>query len=198
MRWGVALVLVVVLALYAVAPAMAQGAWMEVRFLRVLVTFMADGDVTVGDDLTVTDDATITGDASVGGAATVTGAASAASMTTTGAMTAGTGLTLSNGDLTVADDLKIAKQGALTVTNGAAFTVTGTYQPITAAGAVTPTITMGAAGDVVVLVNTANQTITIADASTTMLSAAWAGTQYDTLTLICDGTNWLEVSRSAN
>lgn len=121
-----------------------------------------------------------------------------ATISNAGLMTLAGGLVISDGDATIADDLKITKQTAITVTNGAAFTVTGTYQPIAAAGAVTPTITMGAAGDVVMIVNTSAQTITIADTSTTMLSAAWAGTQYDTLTLLCDGTNWLEISRSAN
>lgn len=192
-RRMILLVVALLCALYLGVGLSAQAAspYSELRFLRVLVTLLVDGDATVGDDLTVTDDATVTGDL------TVTGTSGFAAVTAT-SLTASTGLTLSNGDLTVADDLKIDKQTVITVTNGAAFTVTGTYQPIAAAGAVTPTITMGAAGDVVVIVNTSNQTITIADTGTTMLSAAWAGTQYDTLTLICDGTNWLELDRSAN
>lgn len=121
-----------------------------------------------------------------------------ATISNAGIMTLAGGLVISDGDATVADDLKIAKQTAITVTNGAAFIVTGSYQPIQAAGEVTPTITMGAAGDTVVLVNVSAQTINIADTGTTMLSAAWAAGQYDTLTLICDGTNWLELSRSDN
>jgi hypothetical protein len=104
----------------------------------------------------------------------------------------------SDGDVVVADDLRITPQTSITVTNGAAFTATGTYQGIIAAGEVTPTITAGTAGDLLVLINTGTQTINIADTGTQMLSAAWAAGQYDTLTLICDGTNWLEVSRSGN
>jgi len=108
-------------------------------------------------------------------------------------------LTMADGDLTVADDLTFAAQTSITVTNGAAFTVTGSYQPISAAGEVTPTITAGAtAGDLVVLVNTSAQTINLADSGTLMLTAAAALGQYDTLTLMSDGTNWLELSRADN
>lgn len=115
-----------------------------------------------------------------------------------GSLTTAAGITISNGDAVVADDLRITAQTELSVTNGAAFTATGTYQPIAAAAEVTPTITMGTAGDVLMLVNAEANTINIADSGTTMLSAAIALGQYDTLTLWCDGTNWLELSRTNN
>jgi hypothetical protein len=113
-------------------------------------------------------------------------------------VTAG-GATLSDGDLVVADDVRVTAQTAITVTNGAAFTPTGTYQPIQAAGEVTPTITAGAtAGDLLVLINTSAQTINLADSGTLMLTAAGALGQYDSLTLWSDGTNWIEISRADN
>jgi fibronectin-binding autotransporter adhesin len=139
----------------------------------------ATGNTAVGGTLTVTGASTFTGDTTVGGALDVSGLATLA-------------------DLQVSNGVTIAAQTALTVTNGDAFTVTGTYQPIVAAEAVTPTLTGGDAGQIVVLTNVGTDVITIADDGTTMLSADWAGGQYDTLTLISDGTNWLELARSNN
>jgi len=107
-------------------------------------------------------------------------------------------LTQSDGDLVVADDVRVISQTLQTVTNGDAFTVTGTYQEITAAGEVTPTITVGTVGDLLVLINVGSQTINVADSGIQMLSAAWAAGQYDVLVLWCDGTNWIEISRSDN
>lgn len=108
------------------------------------------------------------------------------------------GLTLSDGDAVVADDLRVSAQTSITVTNGNPFTPTGTYQPITAAGEVTPTVAIGTAGDVVVLINTSAQTINIADSGTMMLNTAVALGQYDVLVLWCDGTNWLQIATANN
>lgn len=41
-------------------------------------------------------------------------------------------------------------------------------------------------------------TAQLADTGAVKLSAAWEPVQYQTLTLVSDGTNWLETSRSAN
>lgn len=113
-------------------------------------------------------------------------------------------------DLTVGDDATIAgivsagefagfvAQSAVTVTDGGIITATGTYQPLTAAGTVTATVAAGAAGRVLVLVNTAAQTINIQDTGIQKLSAAIALGQYDSLILWSDGTNWIEISRSDN
>ncbi len=116
-----------------------------------------------------------------------------------GSLTTAKGITISDGDLVVADDLRVTAQTSITVTNGAAFTPTGTYQNITTASEVTPTITAGAtAGDLLILINTSAQTINVADSGTAKLSAAWAAGQYDVLVLWSDGTNWIEISRSNN
>jgi len=102
-------------------------------------------------------------------------------------------------ELQLSTILNLTAQTALTVTDGTAFTPTGTYQPISAAGEVTPTITAGfTAGDLLVLINTSAQTINIADSGTAKLTAAFAMGQYDSLTLWSDGTNWIEVSRANN
>lgn len=136
------------------------------------------------DSLTVANGLTVT----AGGLTVTAGGAT---------ITAG-GLTLSDGDAVVADDLRVTAQTAITVTNGAAFTATGTYQGIQAAGEVTPTITAGTAGDLLILTNVSAQTINLADTGTQKLTAAFAMGQYDTLTLLSDGTNWLELSRADN
>ena len=116
----------------------------------------------------------------------------------TGLGTFGAGVTLADGDAVIADDARITAQTSIAVTNGAAFTATGTYQPIVAAAEVTPTVTVGTAGDVLILINTGSDVVNLVDTGTTMLSAAWAGGQYDSLTLFADGTNWIEISRSDN
>jgi hypothetical protein len=131
------------------------------------------------------------------GALTVDGAS-----TLTGAVSAPGGMTGDvTGALTLATDdfVTLTPGTSITVTNGAAFTPTATYQPVVAAGEVTPTITAGAtAGRLVVLTNTGTNVINLADSGTLMLSAAAALGQYDSLTIVSDGTNWIEISRSDN
>ena len=112
------------------------------------------------------------------------------------AVTAG-GISITDGDMTVADDIIVTAQTAITVTT-AAFTPTGTYQRIQAAGTVTPTVNIGTAGQLLVLINVSAQTINIADSGTMMLNTAVALGQYDTLTLWCDGTNWLQIATANN
>lgn len=107
-------------------------------------------------------------------------------------------ITQGDGDTIVADKLKVVAQTAITVTNGAAFTATGTYQPIQAASTVTPTITAGTAGQALVLINTSAQSIVIVDTGNQVLASTVTLGQYDTLTLWADGTRWVEISRSNN
>lgn len=123
-----------------------------------------------------------------------------ATVSNAGLLTLAGGLTSSDGDNVVADDLRITAQTSITVTNGNPFTPTGTYQPITAAAEVTPTIATGGAtaGDLLIVVNTSAQTINLADSGNQALSAAAALGQSDTLVLLFDGTNWVELDRSDN
>jgi len=156
-------------------------------------------DVTATDDLAVTDDATITDDLAVGGDSTITGNETVGGTSTvTGLITGAAGLTLSDGNVVVADDLRITGQTAITVTDSTAFTATGTYQAIQAAGNVTPTITAGSAGDLLVLINTSNTTIKIQDTGTQMLTGDISLGQYDSLVLWSDGTNWIQVATANN
>ena len=87
----------------------------------------------------------------------------------------------------------------MTVTTDGTITPTGSYQPLSSSGNVqTASITAGTAGDILFLVNTANTTITISDTGTLKLGGNRALGQYDTLTLMSDGTNWIERSFTNN
>jgi len=149
----------------------------------------SDGAQTVGGNVDMGNNII----ANIGAAGTDFGA--------TGGLTLAAGLTVSDGDVVVADDLRITAQTSITVTNGAAFTPTGTYQPITAAGEVTPTITAGTAGQLLILVNESSETINLADSGDgngADLTAAIALEQNEIIILISDGTDWLELSRAEN
>lgn len=136
--------------------------------------FVVSDDLWVKDDVRVDSDMTVAGD-----------------------------LTLSD-DLAVTDDLGVGgfvdltAATSITVTNGAAFTPTGTYQPITSAGTVTPTITVLDSGKLVRLINTSATSIVIVDTSTTKLSGDITLGQYDSLLLMSDGTNWIQMATSNN
>ena len=185
--------------------------------LTVTDTLDVASDTTIGGDLNVTGNITgggvldITGATTLGGALDVTGAATVGgNAVVTGTSTLvgqvnTTGDAVIGDDLTVTDDTRlgglfsIAAEVAISVTNGGAFTPTGTYQPLTSGGTVTPTITAGAqTGRLVTLINTSATTINLADSGTLKLSAAAALGQYDVLQLISDGTNWIELGRSNN
>jgi len=108
------------------------------------------------------------------------------------------------GDLSAASDVvtglfgRFTAQASITVTDGVGFIPTGTYQPITAAGAVTPTITATVAGDIVILVNESAVDILLQDTGIQMFNTDRTLNQYDVLVMICDGTNWLELSFTDN
>jgi hypothetical protein len=151
-----------------------QGHSTQTSNPNLLVVENSGGDdqftVSATGDAMVADDLVVTDDASVGG------------------------------DLTISGDMNLAAQTVISPTDGGVITPTGSYQRLSSAGTVTPTIATGAAaaGDVVVMVNTTATTINLADSGTAKLSAAAALGQYDTLTLLFDGTNWIELSRSDN
>lgn len=104
-------------------------------------------------------------------------------------------------DLAVTDDATIASD--LTLTPGTAETIgydeqidpTGSYHKITAAAARgTDNIAAGTAGDVLILHNVGSNTITLTDTGTLLLSGNAALGQNDTIILLSDGTNWIQVA----
>jgi hypothetical protein len=108
------------------------------------------------------------------------------------------------GDLTVREDVaakrfRATRQTTATVTPNSTIPSNGTFQPLTAAAAVgTSSVTTGTIGDLLILYNTVTNTITLTDTGTLKLASNAALGQYDTLTLVSDGTNWLEIGRSNN
>ena len=128
------------------------------------------------------------GTLAVDGASTLTGA-----VTMAGAATVGT-------SLGVGTSIDFGDQSAVTVTNGGTIAVTDDFVPLTAAGSVgTGTITgCSTLGKVSLLYNTANQTITISDTGTLKLSGNAALGQYDTLSLMGDGSNCIEFAQADN
>lgn len=115
-----------------------------------------------------------------------------------GAIIESGGLTVRDGNVTIPDNLIISAQTAISVTDGLTVTTTGGYQPLESGGTVTMTLTVPSAGALIHLTNTSNTTINLADSGNVKLSAAWAAGQYDTISLLSDGTYLLEVARSNN
>lgn len=115
-------------------------------------------------------------------------------------------------DLTVGDDLSVtdlATVGKVRATRGTTQTLTAsatitdvsTYLPISAAGNIGTSAIATAnsvAGDLLILENIANVAIVITDTSTTMLSGNITLGQYDTLGLVFDGTNWVQLFTTNN
>lgn len=117
-------------------------------------------------------------------------------------VTGSSGATTIAGNTSVGGLLRIAAGTSITVTDAAVFTPTASYQPITAAGTVTPTLstatTLYTAGQTLVLVNTSAQNVVLVDTGTAKLGGNRTLGQYDVLELFFDGTNWLELSFNDN
>jgi len=104
------------------------------------------------------------------------------------------------GDLRAGGWLGLSAAAAISCTNGGVITPTATFQPLTSAGEVTPTLETGGitAGSWLMLENASNTTIHLADTGTAVLAGAAALGQYDLLELMFDGTRWVEVGRADN
>lgn len=97
-------------------------------------------------------------------------------------------------------DLLVNKKvgwGSATVASVAALTIPGTATAVTVTGTTNITsITASAAGRIVVLIFA--DVLTVTDGSNLKLNGNFVTTADDTITLICDGTNWVEMTRSVN
>lgn len=141
--------------------------------------------------LTVETTAAIGGSTTVGGALAVTGNASAAAMSVTGDLAMG-------GKTTTGTFLVEGGGGNLAVLDGGPLTAVRSFQQVSAAAASGMTVTVLPKGTLVKIINMGSNSVTITDTGTTMLSANAALGQYDSLTLISDGTNMIELARSNN
>lgn len=108
-------------------------------------------------------------------------------------------------DVTVADntttaDLYLTQQSAQTIIYQGTITPTGTYHQITAAAARGTSSVAGVAtaGRVLTLVNVGSNTITLTDTGTLKLAGNAALGQYDSLVLLSDGTNWIQLAKTDN
>lgn len=90
---------------------------------------------------------------------------------------------------------------AITMTQDATLNATGTYQRITAAGAVSTSgasITVKPAGTILILVNSGSNTITFTETGTLKSAGNIALGALDSATLLSDGTNWTQIAASNN
>lgn len=113
------------------------------------------------------------------------------------------------GDVTMGDDLIVTDNATvdglvltpatlISLTNGATLTPSSSFHVIGSPGTVYVTLGVCPAGLVTTLENAINATINLTDTGTSKLTANFAMGQYDTLTLIGDGTNCYEVARANN
>ena len=156
-------------------------------------------NVEVDGPLAVTGATALTGATAADGGLTIGGGygLTGCTISTAGALSCDGALTVSGG-VTRSGLETLAPATSITVTNGAAFAPLGAIQPIVAAGAVTPTITIPTAGKNICIYNTGTNVITIADTSNQVLTAAAALGQYDWLCFWSDGTRIMETSRADN
>lgn len=114
------------------------------------------------------------------------------------------------GDLSVADDLTVlgdvivganlfTARATQAVTMNGWITPTAALMQLSAAGTVnTSRILTGTAGQRLTLLNGVNQSIVLSDTGWLKLSGNITLGQYDTLELVSDGSNWVQVATSNN
>jgi hypothetical protein len=103
------------------------------------------------------------------------------------------------GSLNVGTWGQFAVQSSVYLTMDTPITPTGTYQPITATAYVsTSQVVTGTAGQLLILTNISANNVGITDTGILKLSGDTALGQYDTLTLISDGANWIELAQTDN
>lgn len=119
-------------------------------------------------------------------------------ITTTDDATIGDDLAVTD-DATIASDLTLTPGTAETIGYGEQIDPVGSYHQITAAAARgTSAVAAGTAGDVLTLINVGSNTITLTDTGTLKLSGNAALGQYDSLVLLSDGTNWVQLAKTDN
>ena len=121
----------------------------------------------------------------------------AGDVTTAGDVTAGDDVVATD-DVVAGEFVRLTAGTSITVTDGGTLTVTASYQPVTAAGAVGISWAAGTAGTYACVINASAQTITITDTGTFVGAGNAALGQNDSVCAISNGTGWVEVSRANN
>lgn len=192
----VGLALFLVLALFVGVNAQQFYTTMDdvvMRSLIVTTSAAISEDATIGDDLVIADAAT------VGGILTVSGALNAVGNSSTNGTWSATGAMSTGGNMSTALFYKATNQGNLTITEGGAFTPTGTFQGITAAGSVSSgQIVVPASGTIFTLINFGSNTITLTETASLVTSGNLALGQYDNATFISDGTRAILLATTNN
>lgn len=160
--------------------------------LKVLTGNLQVGNGTPGVTLNG-EDGYIEGTFEVDGAAQFDGAVSATStLGVTGRHTASGGLTATSGGTL------ILGSASITPTNGVAFAIAAPHVLLTPAGAVTPTITIPAAGVQACIHNNTTNAVLIVDTGNQVLAGNVTLGQYDVICVRSDGTRVIEYSRTNN
>lgn len=212
--WGIvavvlALVSVLLGVTYPIPPAPADPVLLPETLAGALVDRYYEA-LRVGKTLQVDGTTTLTGAATLSGALAAPSVAIGGGYGSTGCSISAAGVLQCDGAATLGSTLSVAGATTLaglnkvtagsvvTVSNGTAFTLTATFQPLTAASAVTPTLTIPAAGAQACIYNTSANAIVLQDAGNQVLSADATLGQYDMLCGYSDGTRFVETSRSNN
>jgi hypothetical protein len=148
--------------------------------------------------LRVTNGATIGGATSVGGALTVAGTAAVTGNASTGGTLAVTGNADVGGNVSIDNLIAFGNAGNVTVTPGAVLTPANTLTFVTAAGAAGVGMGLGSTGQIVSVINMGTNAVTISDTVNSALSGDIALGQYDTLTMVFDGTRWIQLATANN
>lgn len=104
-------------------------------------------------------------------------------------------------NLRITNFYRAVPRTAITVTDNSVIAVTGTYQQLTAAGAVGTSgdnLTIKPAGTILILVNSGAQTITITETANIKSAGNIALGTLDSATLVSNGTDWYQVAASNN
>jgi hypothetical protein len=175
------------------------------NFATNINTGSSSGAVTIGGNsgtvaINSSDwDITTTGAMTGIGALTADGAWFTSSTIGAGGAISATGAINSAAGVTAGTFLVLTKAANVSVVADSTITPLASYQPITAAATCgTASIAPLAAGTVLRLINVGSNTITITDTGTLMLSGDIALGQYDSLLLLSDGTNWVQMGTSNN
>jgi hypothetical protein len=111
----------------------------------------------------------------------------------------GSTLSLASGSSLSINQTTLAAQTAISVTNGGVITPTGELQLLESGGTVTATLSTGCTtGNKLILLNTVAQTIVISEATGAQLAGNYSMGQYDSLSAVCNSSNWIETARSNN